>query len=264
MEDHRFQREGDSQNTVVDLPGGLSIELLYIAPGEFLMGSPESEEGRREDESQHLVRLTQGYWLGKTQVTQGQWKALMGNNPSRFIESGLDAPVECVSWQDATDFCRKLSKQDQVAGCMPEGYEYGMPTEAQWEYACRAGTMTEYHRGETESDLWRVGWYDANSHMTTHPVARKKPNPWGLYDMHGNVWEWCQDSYEESPGESPASALDVMVNPVGLLHGPDRVVRGGSWLDSAISCRAASICSFGVDDRYGTVGFRLALRSAIR
>ena len=174
----------------------LGIEMVYIRPGTFMMGSPNSEEGRFDDEGpQTQVTLSQGFWLGKSEVTQGQWDALVGSDFSSF--KGADRPVEQVSWDDATQFCRKLTERERAAGRLQDGYEYTLPTEAQWEYACREG-MTGGDAGL--GDLDKVGWYDKNSGNATHPVAQKHANVWGLFDMHGNVWEWCRDWYGGYPG----------------------------------------------------------------
>ncbi len=206
------------------ISNALGMNFVYIPPGEFMMGSPEDEPGRYEDEKLHKVILTQGFYMQDTPVTQGQWQALMGNNPSHFKEGGPECPVEKVSWEDAQEFIRKLSEKDGEN-------TYRLPTEAEWEYACRAGTDTPYYTGKTEADLDRAGWYSKNSGGKTHPVRQKEANAWGLYDMHGNVWEWCQDWYGEYPE-------GTVTDPAGPDNGTDRVYRGGSWIFGAGDCRS--------------------------
>ena len=244
LEKFRGADEGQAW-TVPDL----NLEMVYIRPGMFTMGSPDSEEGRWDDESpQTRVTLTKGYWLGKTEVTQGQYESLMGNNPSNFKGSGRDLPVERVSWEDAMQFCRKLTEREHQAGRLSEGYEYTLPTEAQWEYACRAGTTGGY-----AGNLDSMAWYKENSGNTTHPVAQKQPNAWGLYDMHGNLWEWCRDWYADR--HSGGSVRD----PTGPSSGSLRVNRGGGLDSVAVACRSA-FCGRGAPgDRGYNMGFRLAL-----
>jgi len=199
------------------------------------------------------VRITQGYWLGKYDVTQGEWQALMGANPSHFKDQGGDAPVENVSWYDAEAFCRALNTREGAAGRLPEGYEYRLPTEAEWEYACRAGEPDDSFEVGGMDDL---GWYAGNSEKHTHPVGLKKPNAWGLYDMHGNVWQWCEDRYGPYQG-------GVQTDPAGPDSGSSRVYRGGCWFIVAEHCRSAfrfrSIPL--LRDYY--LGFRLALAPRI-
>jgi hypothetical protein len=221
-----------------------------------MMGSTTNELGRYDSETQHQVTLTQGYWLGKYEVTQAQYEAVMGTNPSNW--KGADLPVEMVSWYDATNFCAKLTAIERAAGRLPEGYEYTLPTEAQWEYACRAGTTTALNSGKNLSDKYEcpemdeVGWYWCNSGDKTHSVGQKQPNAWGLYDMHGNVWEWCLDWY----GEYPASSV---TDPTGASTGSNRVIRGGSWYSYAYGCRSARRDNYNpvYFSNYG--GFRVVL-----
>jgi formylglycine-generating enzyme required for sulfatase activity len=238
------------------------IEMIWIAPGSFQMGSPTSESGRSGDEAQHRVTLAKGYWLGKYEVTQGQWQAVMGSNPSSFKNAGSNAPVENVSWEDAQAFCKKLTDRERAAGRLPAGYEYSLPTEAQWEYACRAGTTGTFSYGnDLDSSManfdgnypygnGRKGQY----RQTTVAVGSFRPNAWGLYDMHGNVWEWCNDWY----GDYPSGAVTDPTGPVGASS---RVFRGGCWDYSATSCRSANRGNGDPGGRYNILGFRLALRS---
>jgi formylglycine-generating enzyme required for sulfatase activity len=205
------------------------------------MGSPEGENGRSSDESQVEVRLSEPFWLAKTEVTQAQWEAVMDSNPSSFKSPKL--PVENVSWEDAQAYLTKLNEK----GILPEGWKFALPTEAQWEYACRAGEKGPYSGGSLEE----VGWYDGNSGSNTHEVGQKKPNAWGLHDMHGNVWEWCSDLYD--------GTLKGGVDPTGPSSGVHRVSRGGSWYYVASCCRAAFRSGYFPGDRFDRLGFRPAL-----
>ena len=230
----------------VDLGNGVKLEMVLIPAGEFLMGSPDSDkDAQRREKPQHRVRITKPFYLGKYLVTQEQWEAVMGNNPSRF--KGPKNPVEHVSWDDCQQFLEKLNAK--VGG----GGSSQLPTEAQWEYACRAGSTTRYCFGDEESGLGEYAWYDANSGSKTHPVGEKKPNAWGLYDMHGNVWEWCQDWYDG--GYYANSPTD---DPTGPPGGSVRVLRGGSWHDAARCCRSACRGSLRPGYRDRTLGFRVA------
>ena len=229
----------------------LKLELLWVAPGTFTMGSPADEESRNKAEGpQTRVTLTKGFWLGKTEVTQEQYETLMGQNPSTFKNVGKDAPVENVSWIDAMAFCEKLNSRERAAGRLPEGYSYTLPTEAQWEYAARAGSMDAYPH-----DLNASAWFNKNSGETTHPVAKKNPNKWGFYDMQGNVVEWCYDWYGNYPG---GDARD----PKGPGHGYYRIARGGSWRTEDRTLRFAARSGGSAGRLDYTIGFRLALSSA--
>ena len=234
----------------------MKLEMVKIKAGSFTMGSPEGELGRFSNEKQHRVTLTKDYWLGKYEVTQEQWKAVMGNNPSYFQKGG-NYPVEQVTWEDAKRFCDKLN--ERYAGKLPRGYRFDLPTEAQWEYACRAGTTTALNSGKNLSDeeyncenLNEVAWYDyKNKENSTHAVGGKRPNDWGLYDMHGNVEEWCRDRYGSYGGDT--------TDPTGPESGSLRVYRGGNWSYGARICRSAARFYFDPGDRLSYLGFRLAL-----
>ena len=235
---------------------GVALEMVKIKAGTFTMGSPEGEPGHDRDEKQHQVTLTRDYWMGKFEVTQAQWQAVMGNNPSSY--KGDNRPVERVSWNEAKEFCDKLN--EKYAGKLPAGYKFDLPTEAQWEYACRAGTTTALNNGTNLtslmgscSNLNEVGWYEKNcSRYVGHKtVGQKRPNNWGLYDMHGNVCEWCRDWYASYSGDA--------TNPVGPSSGSCRVFRGGSCSDCAEYCRSEFRRYWGPDNRFFTLGFRLAL-----
>lgn len=249
------------QNAEVDLPGGVKLDMVWIRPGEFVMGSPDNESGRMADREgpQTRVRISQGYWLGKYPVTQGQWQALMGNNPSHFKGSNL--PVERVSWNDAMEFCKRLNDQERRAGRLPSGYTYTLPSEGQWEYAARAGTTTRFYTGNSDSDLERAGWFrgnaggswfSGNAGGSTKAVGQKVPNAWGLYDIHGNVWEWTRSWYGNYPGGS-------VEDYEGPASGSFRVLRGGSWSIPAQGCRSAYRGRYTPGIRYFNLGFRLAL-----
>jgi uncharacterized protein (TIGR02996 family) len=243
------------------------LEFAWIPPGSFLMGSPEAEKKRRDDETQHPVTLTRGFWLGVYAVTQGQWRAIMGDNPSAFTRGGTcsrdvrkfsDAelqrfPVENVSWNRATAFCKRLTER--------LGRTVTLPSEAQWEYACRAGTTSTFHFGDVHDGS------QANSDATssygsrkrgkylsrTQPVGSYPPNAWGLYDMHGNVWDWCLDVYIEDYQSLPAS------DPVNVKVSRHRVKRGGCGILDAQTSRAAIRVKASKEQHSITSGLRLVL-----
>jgi len=216
------------------------MEFKLIPAGTFIMGDARVDK----DWTPHEVILTTSFKMGVHEVTQAQYEQVMGVNPSEF--KGADNPVEKVSWDDAVEFCRRLS---DLPAEKAAGNVYRLPTEAEWEYACRAGMTTKYSFGDDESDLGDYAWYGDNSDGNTHPVGGKKPNAWGLYDMHGNVWEWCQDWYWDYPSGS-------VTDPRGP-RGSNRVVRGGSWGFTAEGCRSADRYGLGPSDRNG--GFRVSL-----
>ena len=217
----------------------LRDSMIGIRGGQFDMGSTEETD----EQPVHSVTL-QGFEMSAMPVTQAQYAAVMGNNPSSF--KGDDLPVESVSWQDAMEFCERLSKKT--------GRAYTLPTEAQWEYACRAGSTARYCFGDDESLLADYAWYRKNSERTTHPVGKKKPNDWGLYDMHGNVWEWCLDRWDEDYKNAPD---DGRVRESD--EGSRRVFRGGSWGSSAELCRCSYRGGYHPDYRYDDLGFRVVL-----
>jgi len=236
---------------------GLEYKFHYCPAGSFTMGSPTSEN-YRYDETQHRVELTNGFWMLETEVTQAMWKSLMGSNLSYFSSSGngsrdvsgLDTsqfPVECVTWNDCQEFIEKLN----FGGYAPSGFKFRLPTEAEWEYACRAGTTGPY----AGSSLDSLGWYSGNSGGRPHEVGAKSANAWGLRDMHGNVWEWCADWY----GSEYYEKSNNMQNPINVKTGSSRVLRGGSWYSLAENCRSANRSNFGPSYRNRYDGFRLAL-----
>ncbi len=226
----------------------LGLELIHVKAGTFTMGSDSDEPQRDKAEGPRTeVTLTHPFWLGKTEVTQAQYEAIVGLNPSRFKEVGPNAPVEEVSWDDAMKFCELLNLRERKAKHLPRGYEYTLPTEAQWEYACRAGTTGSY-AGNPAS----MGWSNGNSKGTTHPVAQLQPNQWGFYDMSGNILEWCYDWYDDYPGGK-------VRNPSGPVRGHFRIARGGSWRMDARVGRSAARAGGSQGRRDYTIGFRLAL-----
>jgi formylglycine-generating enzyme required for sulfatase activity len=223
------------------------IEMVWCPPGEFLMGSPEDEANREDDETQHRVTLTRGFWMAKTETTQRQWERVIGEYPSGF--SGEDLPVETVSWVDVQGWLEKMNEKAPL----PSGWKWALPTEAQWEYACRAGTESAF-----AGDLDEMGWYRDNSGSKTNPVGTKKANAWGLHDMHGNVWEWCSDRYGEYVIGSSSDPTG------GATTGGSRVLRGGSWDYYAQHCRSADRSRVTPGNRLNSLGFRPALVPSIR
>lgn len=223
----------------------LGMEFVLIPAGTFMIGSPKDEPGRYANEIQHRVNLTKAFYMQTTEVTQGQWKAIMGKNPAAHKGCGDNCPVEQVSWNDVQTFIQKLNQKEGTD-------RYRLPTEAEWEYACRAGSTTKFCFGDDETKLSAHAWYYDNSGPRPHPVGQKKPNAWGLYDVHGNVREWCQDRY----GFYPSS-------PVADSTGPSsgtfrRVFRGGSWNDYAERCRSAFRGWGDPGGRGYDLGFRVA------
>ena len=218
----------------------LGMVFAWIPAGSFFMGSPSYEECRCADERLHSVRISQGFWIGKYEVTQEEWVAVMGENPSHFKECRSCCPVESVSWYDAQKFIRKLNEWESLGG-----YVYRLPTEAEWEYAARAGTT-----GANYGELEAIAWYGCNNELRTYPVGQKRANAWGLHDMMGNVWEWTADWYAEYPSV-PAT------NPQGPSTGSWRVVRGGSWEPYAGLVRSALRNYHSPDEAFDDVGFRL-------
>ncbi len=225
------------------ISNSIGQQLKLLPPGQFWMGDPKGDG----DETPHEVRLTRAFYMGVHEVTQEQYERVMGTNPSNF--KGASNPVEQVYWKDAVQFCQRLSAlpEEKAAGRV-----YRLPTEAEWEYACRAGSQTRYIFGDGESDLVQHAWLDNNSDSKTHPVGKKKPNAWGLYDMHGNVWEWCSDWY----GDYPSGAV---CDPTGPQTGSLRVLRGGGWSSGAARCRSASRSWAYPSARFNYYGFRLVL-----
>ncbi len=241
--------------------------MVFIPPGTFRMGTATNEIGYRVEEGPlTAVIISQGFWMGKYEVTQGEYLAAMGKNPSHFNgtqtnfpagEYGFDPtrPVEWVSWFDAVSYCATRTQRERAAGRIAPNATYRLPTEAEWEYACRAWTSTQFSFGNDFAELTNYGWYQDNSAGRTHPVGQKLPNPWGLYDMHGNIWEWCQDWWTyRLPG-------GTVIDPQGPYAGTERVLRGGYWCGTDWCCRSAlrnSGC-FSPDTVGNFIGFRVVL-----
>jgi formylglycine-generating enzyme len=238
---------------VVQAPGARAvfgcIAARWIPPGRFMMGSPISEKGRggmySTSETQHEVSLTRGFFLAETECTQAQWQAVMVSNPSKF--KNPDHPVELVCWYDAEEFCQKLNSAHEKEGVVPEGWRWRLPTEAEWEYAARAGSDDPFYGGLDE-----IAWYRRNSGGRTQPVKTKAPNAWGLFDMLGNVSEWCSDGHSDHPA-------GPIMDPVGPSADSRRVLRGGSWECGENHIRCAFRWSTDPDYRFNNLGFRPAL-----
>ena len=232
------------------ITNSLGMEFVLVKPGKFMMGSPEDEAGRYSGERLHPVNLTNPFYLQTTEVTQAQWKAVMGKNPSSQKRCGDKCPVEQVSWDDVQQFIQKLNRKEDTD-------KYRLPTEAEWEYACRAGSTTAFPTGnitelqcDRDPNLDAIGWYCWNSKNVIKPVAQKKPNAWGLYDMAGNVQEWCRDWFGVYP-------YDEVTNPKGSPSGSYRVMRGGAWYSPARDTRCASRFGSPPHYRFRHIGFRL-------
>ena len=233
------------------LTNSIGMDFVLVPSGSFRMGAdPNFEDASREETPRHSVTISRAFYLGKYEVTQEQWVAVMGTNPSRF--KGRTNPVEQVSWDDAQAFIRRLNAKEG-------GSRYRLPTEAEWEYAARAGATGKFCFGDDDDQLGRYAWFEGNSGEKTHPVGQLRPNAWGLYDMHGNVWEWVQDWYDGSYyGRSPST------DPRGPATGTGRVFRGGFWDSVARYCRAAARNNYTYGTpgyRYDSLGFRLARSS---
>ena len=228
--------------------------MVFVPPGTFRMGSPTNELGRQTDESpQTDVTISRGFWMGQYEVTQQEYKAVMRSNPSYFTGNS-NRPVELVSWRDATNYCGKLTKQERASGRIETNCVYRLATEAEWEYACRALTSTRYSFCDdpTHTNLTKYAWYDANSGSASHPVGQKLPNPWGLYDMHGGIAEWCQDRYGKYHG---GTAIDPQGPATGSLH----VVRSGAWPFGWDFSRSALRAGHDLDFSGTALGFRVVL-----
>ncbi len=231
----------------------VDMKFRWIPPGTFLMGSPPGEANRFDNERQFRVKLTKGFYMGVTPVTQGQWRAVMGDNPSTF-KNGDNYPVEMVFWNRCKDFLKQLQAKTQ------DGREYRLPTEAEFEYASRAGTQTAYFFGNDANQLGAYAWYFANSNNSTQLVGTKQPNPWGLYDMAGNVWQWCEDYYGPYPEMDIGDLNKYISDPKGIKSEDARVLRGGSWVGNPGGCRSAARIRSAPGDRSDIIGFRVCFR----
>jgi formylglycine-generating enzyme required for sulfatase activity len=228
--------------------------FVWLPAGQFVMGSPASEVDRGSDEGpQTQVTLTRGFYLGRYPVTQGEYVSVIGSNPSNFT-GDTNRPVEMVNWNEATNYCAKLTARERTAGRLPAGWAYRLPTEAEYEYASRAGSTNRFSYGDDPgyTQLGYYAWYSPYSSSMTHAVGGKLPNRWGLYDIAGNVWEWCSDWYGGYPGGN-------VTDPQGSVSGSLRVFRGGGWDDSAIRCRSAQRSGILPPFRGTNVGFRMVL-----
>ncbi|WP_242492626.1 formylglycine-generating enzyme family protein [Methanolobus psychrotolerans] len=238
----------DSTNIPEEFNNSIGMGFVLIPDGEFYMGS-DSTPIIAFDDPLRKVTITNAFYMAECEVTQDQWETIMGNNPSHFEGDGL--PVEQVSWYDAQEFIDKLNEIENTD-------KYRLPTEAEWEYACRAGTTTDFSFTEEATDLDTYGWSDdhgwcaINSNSTTHPVGWKEPNAWGLYDMHGNVWEWVQDIWQDNYEGAPVDGSSWDEGEQNI-----RVGRGGSWMDGPNICKSAFRGSLDADSTSNVLGFRL-------
>ena len=269
------------------LPRDVLLELVYIPPGSFMMGSPDNELHRDIDEILHEVTLTDGFWIGKYEVTQAQWESVMGYNNSYYLGDNL--PVTNLDWNEAAEFCEKLTLlEEKRGGRMIMGYSYTLPTEAQWEYTCRAGTTTSLNNGYNLIYLFwghipcphlkKVGWSNVNSGPLVHEVGLKQPNAWGLYDMHGNVREWCLDwgksYYTINQEQLPYQLLSKYkmyktINPIGMLENDNKnkskAIRGGSVASRSYIpceenfCRSAARSFAPFTSKKYNLGFRICI-----
>ena len=233
--------DGESVREITYYKNSIGMEFLLVPAGGFMMGS---ENGDKDEKPVHRVRITEPFYMGVFEVTQAQYQQVMHKNPSRFRDR--KKPVETVSWNHAVEFCSRLSSAD--------GVTYRLPTEAEWEHACRAGSTGEYCFGDDATKLVWHAWYAVNSRSQSRLVGQKKPNAWGLHDMHGNVWEWCADRYAED-----YYARSPWKEPQGPSTGERRVLRGGSWNDSADLTRSAKRLNLSPKDRYPSIGFRVVV-----
>ncbi|TRU98672.1 MAG: formylglycine-generating enzyme family protein, partial [Microcystis wesenbergii Mw_QC_S_20081001_S30D] len=263
INNHVIERVGNFITSTENLPNGVTLEMVSLPAGQFLMGSPDSDSDARDSEKPpHQVKVN-SFAIGKYPVTQAQYQAVMGTNATSqkslrgkrrataaslpsYFQNNPQNPVENVSWNNAQAFCQKLS---QITG-----KTYRLPTEAEWEYACRAGTTTRYYFGDDASQLGDYAWYSANSQSKTHPVGQKKPNAWGLYDMSGNVWEWCEDDWHDNYIGAPKDGSAWPINNDNRSH--LKCLRGGSWNSYPGYCRSAIRYGYNPGDDYGS-GFRV-------
>jgi formylglycine-generating enzyme required for sulfatase activity len=236
------------RTTTIDLGNGVQMELVRIPAGEFTMGSPESEEGRQPAEGpEHVVEIARPFYIGKYEVTGAQWEAIMGENPSWY--PGDDLPVNKVSWLNCQEYCQRLSEH--------LGRTVRLPTEAEWEYACRGGTSTPFSFGAAREKLGAYGWYEENSRRQPNPGGGKLPNPRGLHDVHGNVWEWCEDAFTPSYAGAPT---DGSTAPNDDPRAP-RVLRGGSWFSPWHQLRSAYRWRRPTGMRSGYIGLRVVVET---
>jgi len=248
------RESGPREKITLDLGNSVTMELVLAPAGKFLMGSPKTEIGRKPNEGpQRTVTIHKPFYMAATEVTQAQWRAVMGTEPwkaMRYSKDGDDNAASYVNWGDVTAFCKAISNKT--------GKSVRLPTEAEWEYACRAGATTAYYFGDDVSKLSEYAWYRSNAYLKKdekfpHPVGQKKPNAWGFYDLHGNVYEWCSEWQPNSRADPGAS------NPEGTDAGKRRVLRSGSWVVLPQKCRAASRVKIDPAGRASDAGFRVVM-----
>ena len=273
--------EVTSTDSAKSLTNSLGMKLISIPAGTFTMGSPKTEQGRGRDEDQVKVTLSESFYIQESEVTQGQWLKVTGKTVNEQIATkkgpigrganlvaeasaiGAEQPMCFVNWPDAIAFCQKLTQLEKEKGTLSEGFIYTLPTEAQWEYACRAGTDTVFAFGNTltseQANFYGKKPYGVKTEgiyrEKTTPIKTFAPNAWGLYDMHGNLYEWCTDWYAESASGG--------TDPIGPDKGDGRIIRGGTWNRTATSCRSSYRYSSGPESRSYNIGFRVVLRPAI-
>ncbi len=237
-----------------DIPHPPATRMIWLEPGQFLMGaSPDDPDQDNDENPRTLVSLTERFAIGAHEVTQEQYEAVMGENPSRF-KFDKRHPATNMTWKDAVEYCRRLTSFERSVGKLGDSYAYRLPTEAEWEYACRAGSTTRFHYGDDPNyeELGEYAWFSGNAGVSTQPVMTKRPNQWGIYGMHGNVHEWCQDLYGPLPGGH-------VENPKGGTVGSQHVIRGGSWLELGKDCRTTDRHRDWFTIYVGNVGFRVVL-----
>ncbi|RJP76760.1 MAG: formylglycine-generating enzyme family protein [Desulfobacteraceae bacterium] len=250
------------QNPGNAFSNSIGLSLIYIPAGTFLMGSPVTEPGRGDDETQHHVTISKGFYISTAEISQEQFQTIMGYNPSAYQNLGKNYPVEQVSWNECQVFIEKLNQKEKTR-------KYRLPTEAEWEYACRAGTNKAFASGEivhTDCRIFetldKIGWYCGNSDFQPHQIARKKPNPWGLFDMHGNVQEWCLDhstgmsAWSRRANADTDTYVDNIVDPLSR-KGERRIFRGGSWNQSSKYARSANRSYYRPTAKRNDLGFRI-------
>lgn len=268
-----FGKNADNINVAASeraVTNKLGMTFVYVPAGQFLMGSPKDEMGRDWNEQLHSVTISKGFYIQESEVTQGQWKKLVGFNPSSFTDCGENCPVDTVSWEQCIEFIRVLNEWEGTT-------KYRLPTEAEWEYACRAGSITAFANGDITQDfcapiepaLDEISWYCGNSGyknppdvLRPHPVKTKKPNRWGIYDMHGNVQEWCMDScgWKSSwfgrTGAVTSTYKDNIADPISK-EGDRRIIRGGGWHQPPKYCRSANRSFYKPVAKRNSLGFRI-------